>query len=172
MRWENLTDVVLCGHSYGGCVITGVADRAAERLHALVYLDAFILENGQSLHDVLPPEVRDGQIAAAKASGNGWQTQPISAEFFQVNMADRAWVDAQCTPQSLATFQQRLALRNTFPSHKVTHVLATGYEHSPFPPFHAIAKAKGWKTLSVSCGHDVMLDRPDELVTILLDAAR
>jgi len=172
MRWENLTDVVLCGHSYGGCVITGVADRAAERLHALVYLDAFILENGQSLHDVLPPEVRDGQVAAAKASGNGWQTQPISAEFFQVNMADRAWVDAQCTPQSLATFQQRLALRNTFPPHKVTHVLATGYEHSPFPPFHAIAKAKGWKTLSVSCGHDVMLDRPDELVTILLDAAR
>ena len=172
MRWENLSDVVLCGHSYGGCVITGVADQVAERLRALVYLDAFILENGQSLHDVLPPDVRDGQVAAAKASGNGWQAPPISAEFFQVNMADRAWVDAQCTPQSLATFQQRLALRNTFPPQKVTHVLATGYDHSPFPPFHAIAKAKGWKTLTVSCGHDVMLDRPGELVTILLDAAR
>jgi pimeloyl-ACP methyl ester carboxylesterase len=51
-------------------------------------------------------------------------------------------------------------------------VLATGYEQSPFAPFHALAKAKGWKTLTVDCGHDVMLDRPDELVEILLGAAR
>src|SRR3954449_4648480 len=55
IRWEELDDVVLCGHSYSGCVIPGVADRVPERLRALVYLDAFILENGQSLHDTLPP---------------------------------------------------------------------------------------------------------------------
>jgi pimeloyl-ACP methyl ester carboxylesterase len=172
MRWENLADVVLCGHSYGGCVITGVADRVPERLRALVYLDAFILENGQGLHDVLPAAVRDGQVETANASGNGWQVLPISAEFFNVNAADRAWVDAQCTPQSLATFRQRLALRNPgLPPHKVTHVLATGYDHSPFPPFHALAKTKGWKTLTVDCGHDVMLDRPAELVQILRNAA-
>ncbi len=66
IRWEELTDVVLCGHSYGGCVITGVADRIPERLRALVYLDAFILENGQSLHDVLPREVAEGQVRGAE----------------------------------------------------------------------------------------------------------
>lgn len=102
IRWEELTDVVLCGHSYSGCVISGVAEQIPERLYALVYLDAFVLESGQSLHDAVPPEVRDAQ---------------------------------------------------------------------PFRPFHALAKAKGWKTLAVASGHDVMLDRPDELTAILLDAA-
>jgi pimeloyl-ACP methyl ester carboxylesterase len=172
MRWEELADVVLCGHSYGGCVITGVADRVPERLRALVYLDAFILENGQSLHDVLPREVGQAQTSGAAGIGDGWRVPPISAEFFQVNVTDRAWVDRQCTPQSLATFQHRLRVDNVFPASKVTHILATGYEHSPFPPFHEIAKRKGWKTLTVDCGHDVMLDKPAELAAMLRATAR
>jgi pimeloyl-ACP methyl ester carboxylesterase len=171
MRWEELTDVVLCGHSYGGCVVTGVADRSAERLHAVVYLDAFILENGQSLHDALPPEVAEPQVRGARESGDGWRVPPITAEFFQVNAADRAWVDRQCTPQPLATFQQRLRVDRQFPVSNVTHILATGYEHSPFPPFHELAKRKGWKTLTIDCGHDVMLDKPAELVAMLVGAA-
>ena len=172
LRWEELTDVVLCGHSYGGCVITGVADRVPERLRALVYLDAFILENGQSLHDVLPREVAEGQARGTRETGDGWRVPPITAEFFQVNIADRAWVDRQCTSQPLATFQQRLRLDNAFPPSKITHILATGYEHSPFPPFYEIARAKGWKALKVDCGHDVMLDKPAELVAMLREAAR
>lgn len=171
MRWEALDDVVLCGHSYGGCVITGVADRLPERVRALVYLDAFILENGQSLHDVLPGDVAQGQVRGALETGDGWRTPPISAEFFRVNAEDRAWVDRQCTSQSLATFRQPLRLDGEFPAAKVTHILATGYDHSPFPPFHELAKRKGWKTLTVDCGHDVMLDRPAELVSMLRDAA-
>jgi hypothetical protein len=123
------------------------------------------------VHDVLPPPVRAAQIASAQETGDGWKVAPITAEFFNVNGADCAWVNAQCTPQPLASFSQRLALRNEIPAAKATHVLATGYDHSPFPPFHALAKAKGWKTLTVPCGHDVMLDRPDDLVRILRDAA-
>ena len=172
MRWENLTDAVLCGHSYGGCVITGVADRVPERLRAVVYLDAFILDDGQSLHDALPPAVREAQVESANGSGDGWRVAPISAEFFNVNPADRAWVDAQCTPQPLATFQHKLTLRNTLPPAKVTHVLATGYEHSPFPPFHETARRRGWNAVTIACGHDVMLARPAELVAILEHAAR
>jgi pimeloyl-ACP methyl ester carboxylesterase len=171
IRWEELTDVVLCGHSYGGCVITGAADRVVERVKALVYLDAFILGDGQGLHDILPAEVRDGQVKGAVEHGHGWQVQPISAEFFRVNTNDRAWVDRQCTPQPLATFAQPVRLRNAFPAAQTTHILATGYEHSPFPPFHEMAKRKGWKVLTIDCGHDVMLDRPSELVGMLRDAA-
>jgi len=171
IRWEELADVVLCGHSYGGCVITGVADRIPERLRALVYLDAFILENGQSLHDVLPREVAEAQVRGAAETGDGWRVPPITAEFFRVNLADRAWADRQCTAQPLATFQQRLRVDGTFPAAKCTHILATGYEHSPFPPFHELAKRKNWKTLTVDCGHDVMLDKPAELVAMLRDAA-
>ena len=54
IRWEELSGIVLCGHSYGGCVITGVADRLSDRIAALVYLDAFVPEDGQSLYDILP----------------------------------------------------------------------------------------------------------------------
>jgi pimeloyl-ACP methyl ester carboxylesterase len=53
IRWEELSDVVLCGHSYGGCVITGVADRLPNRIGAMVYLDAFTPEDGESLFDIL-----------------------------------------------------------------------------------------------------------------------
>jgi pimeloyl-ACP methyl ester carboxylesterase len=171
LRWEELTDVVLCGHSYGGCVITGVAARAPERLRALVYLDAFILEDGQSLHDAMPPQLAESQARGASATGDGWRVAPITAEFFRVNLEDRAWVDRQCTPQPLATFQQRLRVDRQFPEAKSTHILATGYEHSPFPPFHELAKRKGWRTRTIDCGHDVMLDKPAELVAMLHDAA-
>ncbi len=152
-------------------MITGVADRLPERLRALVYLDAFVLENGQSLHDTLPPPARAAQVDGANKDGDGWRVPPIPAEYFNVNAADRAWVDAQCTPQSLATFAQRLSLRNRFPAEKVTHVLATDYPESPFRHFHELAKKKGWHTVTIDCGHDVMLDRPGDLVRILLDAA-
>jgi pimeloyl-ACP methyl ester carboxylesterase len=172
VRWENLDDFVLCGHSYAGCVVTGVADRIPERLRALVYLDAFVLESGQSLYDAVPAELRDAQVNAAREMGDGWQVPPIPAELFNVNAADRAWVDAQCTPQPLATLQQRLTLQNSMPPEKVTHVLATDHAQSPFGPFHELAKRKGWKTSTIHCGHDVMLDRPDDVVEILLEAAR
>src|SRR5438874_13830434 len=76
IQWEELTNVVLCGHSYGGCVISGVADRIPDRIAALVYLDAFVPENGQSLHDTLPPEVRNGQIEQMLQSGEGWKVPP------------------------------------------------------------------------------------------------
>ena len=56
---EDLSDIVLVGHSYGGMVATGVADRARERIAKLVYLDAFVPENGQSLFDLLPAAERD-----------------------------------------------------------------------------------------------------------------
>ena len=168
IRLEDLNDVVLCGHSYGGCVIRGVADRIGDRISRLVYLDAFVLENGESLHAALPPEQANLQIEAAQKDGEGWKVAPIPAAAFGVNAADLAWVDRQCTMQSIATFQQPLVLQ-TEPSIPSLHVLATGWSHSPFPLFHERAKAKGWQTLSIDCGHDVMLDKPEELVRILLN---
>ena len=62
IRWEELSNVVLCGHSYGGAVVSGVADRVPERIGALVYLDAFHLDDGRSVHDEVPPGQRDMQL--------------------------------------------------------------------------------------------------------------
>jgi pimeloyl-ACP methyl ester carboxylesterase len=169
IRWEDLSDVVLCGHSYGGCVISGVADRIPDRIGALVYLDAFVLEHGQSLHDALPVEMRNGQIEAARKTGEGWKTPPIPAEVFNVNAKDRDWVNRQCTVQPLATFQQPLRLTGAIGGIKnVTYILANGWGPSPFPPFYEQAKARGWKTVTLECGHDVMLDLPEELAKELM----
>jgi len=169
IRWEDISNVVLCGHSYGGCVVTGAADQIADRISALVYVDAFVPESGQSLHDTLPAEQRDSQVKGALETGDGWRVPPIPAEVFNVNARDRAWVNPQRTPQSLATFQQPLHLTGGIERiRSATYILATGWDHSPFPQFYEKAKAKNWKTFTLACGHDVMLDNPDELLQILL----
>ena len=172
IRWEELTDIVLCGHSYGGCVISGVADRMPEHIRALMYLDAFVLEDGenqmQHLTEMQSRQFREG----VKNLGEGWKVPPIPAAVFNVNVADREWVDRQCTMQPIGTMQQPLSLTGGIQKIKnVTFILATGYTAgSPFPPFYEKAKAKGWKTRTVPCGHDVMLDLPEELTALLVEA--
>lgn len=172
IQWEELSNVILCGHSYGGGVVGGVVDRVPDRIGALVYLDAFVLNDGQCVHDTLPAAQRELQLELARSVGDGWRVPPIPAEVFNVNLADRAWVDRQCTMQPLATFQQPLKRSGgSVGPANTTFILATGFGDSPFRPFHDRARAAGWKTLTIDCGHDVMLDRPDELVQMLTSAA-
>jgi pimeloyl-ACP methyl ester carboxylesterase len=162
IEWEELNDFVLCGHSYGGMVVTGVADRIPERLRSLVYLDAFVPEHGQSLADFAP--VSGDQLV------DGWKSTPISAELFGVNVSDRSWVDRQCTMQSVACFRQPVQLTGGIPRLRDIHYLyASGWAggESLFHPFYEKAKARGWKTSGIDCGHDVMIDRPDAVVTLL-----
>ena len=169
IRWEELSDVILCGHSYGGCVVSGVADRVPDQIGALVYLDAFVLENGQCLNDMIPPEARRERLALVNEAGEGWKLPPIPAEEFNVNPRDRDWVNRQATMQSMATSEQPLHLTGAINQIKnVTYILASNWSPSPFPQFYEKAKARGWKTITIECGHDVMLDRPEKLAELLL----
>lgn len=169
VNYEELSDVVLCGHSYAGCVVAGVVARAPDRIRSVVYLDAFVPEEGQSLHDTLPDDQRELQLELAKSVGEGWKVPPIPAEVFNVNPTDRAWVDAQCTAQPIATFQQGV-VRQDLAAARTTYILAADWDGSPFPQFFDRASAKGWHTTTVHCGHDVMLDRPGELTRALIEA--
>ena len=171
LKWEDLSDVILCGHSYGGSVIRGVADQIPERIRALIYLDAFVPEDGECLFD-LSPERAQQMREQAQAAGDGWNVPPIPAEHFNVNPRDAAWVNAQCTSQSIASFEEHIRL-NRVPSHThdAAHILATGWDNSPFRAAHERAKAKGWKTRTVTCGHEVMLELPGELTDLLLEFA-
>ena len=172
IRWEELSDIVLCGHSYGGCVISGVADRVPDRIRSLVYLDAFVLQDGENLLQHVPEPLRNQLLEGAAGQPEGWKVPPIPAEVFKVNSNDYEWVNRQCTPQPIETFRQRIQLRGSPKVHNITFILATGFrEGSPFPPFYEKAKTKGWKTITIECGHDVMLDRPEELTRILLESA-
>jgi pimeloyl-ACP methyl ester carboxylesterase len=170
LRWEDLSDVVLCGHSYGGMVITGVADCVPERIRSLVYLDAFVPSDGECLLQFVPDEQR---VGIRENADDGWRVPPIPAAIFHVNAEDRDWVDAQCTPQPLATFTQPIGLsRNGGDIRNVLYVLATGFETgSPFPQFVDLARQRGWRIVELPCGHDVMLDMPERLTELLLEAA-
>ena len=161
IRFEELSEVVLCGHSYAGAVITGVADHIPERIRSLVYLDAFIPEDGEDLMRYVPHHLVDD-----------WQVHPIPAERFEVNLADREWVDRQCTPQPLGCWEQSLRLtRERLPAERSRYICALGLtgESGRFLAHYERAKALGWHTSTIACGHDVMLDEPEELVRLLLE---
>jgi pimeloyl-ACP methyl ester carboxylesterase len=170
IKWEELSDVVLCGHSYGGCVISGVAEQIPDRIRALIYLDAFVLEDGECLFDLFSDGVVDSMRELAEAYGDGWKLPPIPSQVFNLNSLDRDWADSQVTPHPIAGFEERIRLtgRGTR-SQDITHVLATGFEGSAIPPSHQRAHEKGWATRSIESGHMVMLDRPDELADLLLE---
>lgn len=168
---ESLGNIVLVGHSYGGMVITQVAEKIGSAIASLVYLDAFLPEPGQSLLDLASPGTRE---ALAKAIASGATTiAPIPAAAFKVNEADQAWVDARCTPQPAATMTQAVSgIEGRDGVLAKTYIRASGYPSASFDA--GLAKArnlKGWRTYEVACGHDVMLDAPQRLAEILLEVA-
>jgi pimeloyl-ACP methyl ester carboxylesterase len=173
LKWEGLRNVVLCGHSYGGMVISGVAEKAPEgSIGSIVYLDAFLPEDGRSLLDYTTAAGREGGPMVEEGEATGFVT-PIPAEVFGVNEADRAWVDAQCTPQPYGTLTQGLKLTGARDriAHKA-YVYATGYPGLAFGTFAAkVRKDPSWRYYEVDCGHDVMLDAPDRLAEILGEMA-
>jgi pimeloyl-ACP methyl ester carboxylesterase len=123
-HYEGLSGVVLAGHSYGGMVVTGVADRIPEKVAALVYLDAFLPEDGQSLFDINIPANTQRFVANAGDCG-GLAVPPPPAAFFNVNANDAARVDALATPFPMAAMAERLTLTG---KHKTIrkHVYAHG----------------------------------------------
>jgi len=158
IRWEELSGIVLCGHSYGGMVVTGAADRVPERIAALVYLDAHVPENGQSMQDLRPRELP----AAIGAP-------PLTAEYFNVNPADRAWVDRLCTLHPVASITEKLALTGAGRAVKRRmYIRAAGFPLPVFDAFyHRFKDDPGWTTHALPCGHDVMVDMPDALADLL-----
>jgi pimeloyl-ACP methyl ester carboxylesterase len=173
LKWEGLNDAVLVGHSYGGMVISGAAEKAPEgSIGSIVFLDAFLPDDRKSLFDYTagPDGEPDPRSAAAEADGF---VPPIPAEAFKVNPADRAWVDAQCTPQSVRCFQQRVRLTGGREAiAKKTYILATDYPGLGFSRFaERVRGDPAWRYYEVACGHDVMLDEPERLAEILEEVA-
>jgi pimeloyl-ACP methyl ester carboxylesterase len=169
IEYENLSDVILCGHSYGGMVISGVAASLGERIKSLVYLDAFVPEEGQSLFDLVGQD-RVNQFLSLARTGGG-RLPPIPAAAFNVNPKDAAWVDKTCVPQSLLTFTEgvRFSGKEAMVKNR-TYILATGYDMGVFNRFHdQLKNDPKWKVVTVPCGHDVMLDQPEALAKLLLE---
>lgn len=171
IRYEDISNIVLAGHSYGGMVIAGVADAVPEKIAALVYLDAFIPEDGKSLFDLYIPAAAQMFVDRAGTLGGAFVPPPAAA-FFGVNEKDAPRVDALAAPHPVATMMEKIRLTGGYKQvTKRIYVHGTVLpRESPFKPFYEQAQREGWEAHALPCGHDVMLDLPERL-TEILDAA-
>jgi pimeloyl-ACP methyl ester carboxylesterase len=160
MKWEGLSDVVLCGHSYGGFVISGVAEEMAPAIRSIVFLDAFVPHNGESVLDLTGPAVQEG-VRNARQRGD-IAIPPRAAEAFGVNVADRAWVDRLCVGQPIATFTDKIVLTGGAKSYA-----NPGFDRA----LGEVRSDPSWRSYEVPSGHDVMVDMPERLTEILLEVA-
>ena len=171
IKWEGLSGVVLCGHSYGGLVVSGVAERAAAAIGSIVFLDAFEPENGDSMAALTSQAVRDNLKIATERGDLG--VPPRSAAAFLVNEKDQAWVDAMCVPQPIGTMTEVMALSGARERiAKKSYIRAAAYPNPGFDTAYARVKAdKSWRTYEVPCGQDKKVDMPERLAEILAEVA-
>jgi pimeloyl-ACP methyl ester carboxylesterase len=169
---EDLNDLVLVGHSYGGMVATGVADRVPERIARLVYLDAFVPENGQSLFDLLPFEQRAGRREATSAQGDGWLLPPNPVPP-DTAPEDLAWIMPHRRWQPIGTFTQPIALRSAAPKPPRTYIYCTRLP--PGDPFGQFARRcrsdPAWRLFELDASHSPNVTAPEALVRLLVEIA-
>jgi pimeloyl-ACP methyl ester carboxylesterase len=151
---------VLCGHSYGGMIITGVATRLGAQIDALVYIDAFLPGDGESLWDITGNREHCHYIDSQK------HCPGLVAPLFEAP-------PGRLSPHPLLTLLE--AVRFTGEEAKVprrTYIFATDWKLSPFERF--LEKVRGdsaWEVHLAKCGHDVMAGQPEQLLRIVLDCA-
>jgi pimeloyl-ACP methyl ester carboxylesterase len=160
VEWEDLSDIVLVGHSYGGMAVTGAAGRMAERIAHLVYVDAFLPEDGQSCWDI-------GGGGARPAAGEWRVPSPFPQPDPPVRRSDQP-VGTLSEPVRLTTpLEQRAFTR--------TYIKATA-DPRPQPPARSafydaadrVSKDPAWRYLEIEAGHAIPWTHPRELADILL----
>jgi pimeloyl-ACP methyl ester carboxylesterase len=169
IKWEGLSDVVLCGHSYGGVVVTGVADAIADHLSAVVYLDALVIEDGQSAMSILTEARRSTLLHDAAMHGGGIAVPPPSPELWGVNQHDLEWVRRNLTPHPLASLQQQIRLNGDYRKPKRTYVYAKGGTSGRF--YEMCLRDPTWTVLTTEGGHAQMVDDPTTVASILMRSA-
>jgi pimeloyl-ACP methyl ester carboxylesterase len=172
LAYEDLSDVILVGNSYAGMVITGVAAKVPERLKRLVYLDAYVPEDGQSEVDLWPAEMR-AAILADEAASKGLRQPPPPALFGVTDPVLAEWVKVRWTPHPLATYTEpvpRGNARSAALPRVFIHCTEGPTMSTPlFAPFAAKARANGWEVRELATGHVAMLTAPQEVSDMLLE---
>jgi pimeloyl-ACP methyl ester carboxylesterase len=174
---EELDDVVLVGHSYGGIVITGVADALLQQrpglLRHLVYVDASAPHAGESWSSPHAPEVVASRVAAAMKTG-GVSIPPPDAGVFGLEGADRDWVNRRMTPQPFGLYRDPFV----FDVARVAGLPRTFIDciEPAFPNIDVMRRRvrtePGWRVIELATGHDAMVSAPRELAVALLACAK
>ncbi|MCC8965685.1 alpha/beta hydrolase [Bradyrhizobium sp. Pear76] len=178
---HDLKDVVLVGHSYGGMVITGVADAAGDRIRRLVYWNAFVPNNGECLNDMVPPHYRGlfDAIHAERGDGSVVLPFPIWREAFindaDLELAQRAY--DVLNPHPLKTFQDKIALRANPAEMPIAKSYVNCTEDTAMPhslPWHPrLSEKLGlFRLVQVPGSHELCFSDPARLAQAFLDAGR
>jgi pimeloyl-ACP methyl ester carboxylesterase len=161
---EDLRDVVLIAHSYGGMVATGVADRARDRIAQLIYLDAFVPGDGEALVDLTLGE-RERLLSSVKA-GDGWRVTPNPTPP-DTSPEDLEWITKFRMPQSVKCFEQKLRLQGPLTLPRV-YIHCTRYaDKKPFAQFAEYARREGWPCYDLDASHSPNVTAPAELMAVL-----
>lgn len=172
---ENLRDAILVGHSYGGMVITGVADRCPERVGQRVYLDAAYPQDGESLHEhafAMIDQTRHG-LWTENGVELVMKPTPGMAAFFGIHDPQLAeWTDVRLSPQPWACFAQKLHLRNEAEMRVIpeSHLICTST--LPGRAMDLIRERAPGRVWDIDTGHDLMITEPDWVADRLEDVAR
>ena len=175
LHYEDLRDVILVGHSYGGMVITGVADRATDRIGHLVYLDAANPVHGQSLVDVAGPIIEATRPMGQVVDGVELVLlpSPDAGMFYGVtDPEDLAWMAERLTGHPWKCFEQPLKLTNEAALWAIPqyHIVCTSTLATRDPEMMATARAEG-RLWDIDTGHDLMITEPEAVATALLEIA-
>jgi pimeloyl-ACP methyl ester carboxylesterase len=175
LRFEDLRDVILVGHSYGGMVITGAADRVPDRMGRLVYLDAATPRNGQSLVDVAGPVINAVRPMGEVVDGIELVLQPgpdAGLLYGVTDPADLAWMAERLTPHPWKCFDQQLALGNEDALWAIPqfHIVCTSTLPTRDRDQMARARAEG-RLWDIDTGHDLMITEPEKTAQALLQVA-
>ena len=169
---EDLNDLVLVGHSYGGFVISCAADRLTDRIRSLVYIDAFVPETDTCTSDYAGKVRLDELNAMADRHGDGWRVPPPDASFWVSDPKLIEWVNTRTTDHPKRCFFDRISLQgklNDIASR--TYVQAEQHTNPQFLEFYTrFSKEPGWRTFQLPTQHDVMLTMPDETADIIASA--
>lgn len=170
LHWEDLHDVVLVGHSFGGIAITGVADRLPQRIRQLIYLDSLILLSGQCAFDLLEPALVQARLQAAQSNGSVWIGPPLPAFFGVSEPEQQAFLQGRLTPHPLGTYTSRLQLQ-----HPVGNGLPAVYVHCTQPLYGGLQQTRDWvrssgmREVELATGHDAMVSAPEALAELLCE---
>ena len=173
LETEELTDVVIVGHSFGGRVVTGVVDRNPELIERVIFLDSAPPEKGKSLLDQMPEAARAVRVEAAASSGGLGIPPPTAFALGIFDPDDQDWLDRRMTLQPFGTNAVPLGFSNPIGNGRpVTFVEFT----SPMYPYSELAARfaraqPGWEVRSLATGHMAMISEPDQLAEMLLDIA-
>jgi len=176
LEYEDLEQAILVGHSYGGLVLNGVAQKAFARLKRLVYLAAFIGEHGKSLLDLQPPATVEYYLKTAREKGEGWYLPPVPElmdRWGLIAPEDRRWVLSKLTPFPLKCFKDKLDLPGCL-AEKLprTYIECTGEPmRGILKHFAERARRENWQVIEIDASHEPMITHPQELAKALLSLA-